>query len=97
MKVFGKAAASPEKKILGGKLLKKSVTTDEKNLLRSFGESPSKASPLKRQMRLFEAPDSPQKNVADLNKVSLKPSVFSNQPDMNAAQHILKHVKNLKP
>ena len=39
LKVFGKVSGSPEKNMLSGKLLQKNVTSDEKNMLRSFGES----------------------------------------------------------
>ena len=56
--MFGAKKQSPAKKTL-----QKALTADV-NMLKAFGESPTKQSPLK--MRLFEAHESPQKTVADL-------------------------------
>ena len=57
-------------------MFNKASTSDE-HMLRSFNEAPTKSSPLKRQMRLFESTQSPQKNVADLAKADQAPSLFA--------------------
>ena len=81
---------SPGKRLIAGKLQK--AATADVNISKGLGESPQKASPLKKQMLTFEAPDSPQKNVADLNKSTLKPSsVFKEQ--MTLPQPILNSLK----
>ena len=53
-----KAGPSPQKQQARSKMFQKSSTSDE-YMLKSFGEAPMKSSPLKRQMRLFESPESP--------------------------------------
>jgi len=68
LKVFGQSEGPSPKKQSGSKnMLQKSCTGDSISLSR-FEGSPAKASPLKKQMRLFEAPNSPEKRVADLSK-----------------------------
>ena len=69
---------SPQKQARS-KMLKTSNTGDE-YMLKSFGEANKQkvVSPLKKQMRLFESQESPQKSVAELQKQSVQmPSLFA--------------------
>ena len=73
-----KSTGPSPKKQARSKMLKMS-TSGEEYMLKSFGQATQqKASPLKKQMRLFESPESPEKKEAELSKQPVKmPSLFA--------------------
>lgn len=77
-------------------MLQKACTGDEISLSR-FEGSPAKASPLKKQMRLFEAPSSPEKRVADLsNPFASETQVVEKKNTFFGHRHLLKATNLLK-
>ena len=76
LKSFAQVNGPSPRKKGKAKMLQKACTLEAKPLS-PFEDSPSKASPQKQQMRIFESQTSPQKLVADLAKTVALPGMYS--------------------